>query len=362
MCVYLLVAALAQAKDTMVMPPPGADLLLVEHNANERSVSARQVNLFHVRFRETVVKGVPVNVTFAYAGIVAFSRGREGQHGIGNEGMPLSWRIGSRSLNVFTLSITTRPGPATVCETFIEGQRLFLNVENAVCFVDLDEARYATVDEPLPELGGLSVRQALAKLNEPRVREQTDSAAPAAERRVASPPAEPTHAMDRFGPPVTPRVILKRPRELSAQYRADERVITARQVNLFHLRFIETVMDDLPRLVALDYQGLVATVREQGRPRKAGDIGLPLSWALGHDGRAVCTFWLSTQPTPETAGDVPIEGQKLFVNVDSVIGNSGLDIPLPELGNLTVRQTLAKLNNPWPITLEDLQERAKKSQ
>jgi len=157
-------------------------------------------------------------------------------------------------------------------------------------------------------------------------------------------------------PPVTRRVILERPRELSAQYRADERVVTARQVNLFHLRFIETVMDDLPKLVALDYQGLVATDRERSRPRKDGDIGLPLSWALGYDGRAVCTFWISTQPTPETVGDVPIEGQKLFVNVDSVMGNSGVDIPLAELGDHSVRQTLAKLNKPWPVTLEDIQK------
>jgi hypothetical protein len=43
-----------------------------------------------------------------------------------------------------------------------------------------------------------------------------------------------------------------------------------------------------------------------------------------------------------------IEGHKIFVNVSHVNANRGLDAPLERLGGLSVRQTLAKLNKPWP--------------
>ena len=293
---------------------------------------------------------MPKPVTFTYLGLIATDRGRNKQHALGNIGRPLHWGIWRDNFGVFSLSTSTQPTTETAGETVIERQKFFVNVYNVT--------RNAGVDAPLHELGGLTVRQTLARLNDLYLlRGNRPTAQGASELLEPVEPPKPVSGL-LHRPPVTRRVILERPRELSAQYRADERVVTARQVNLFHLRFIETVMDDLPRLVALDYQGLVATDCEQDRPRKAGDIGLPLSWALGHDGRAVCTFWLSTQPTPETAAEVPIEGQKLFVNVDSVIGNSGLDIPLPELGGLTVRQRLAKLNKPWPAppTLEELKK------
>ncbi|MCL4190973.1 MAG: hypothetical protein KJZ87_04440 [Thermoguttaceae bacterium] len=84
-----------------------------------------------------------------------------------------------------------------------------------------------------------------------------------------------------------------------------------------------------------------------------------LHWLVVGRGIVAFDFWISTQPTTETVTDTMIEGQKIFVNVSHVNTNRGLDAPLERLGGLSVRQTLAKLNKPWPVTLEDLKEQAK---
>lgn len=144
------------------------------------------------------------------------------------------------------------------------------------------------------------------------------------------------------------------------QKRADEQRITIRQANLFHARFIETVMSELPPKATLLYAGRLRT--DDGARygfRKKASVGNPLGWHVQGEGIVTFSFWISTQRTTDTVVETEVEMQKLFVNVNHVNANRGLDTPLPELGNLTVRQTLAKLNKPWPITLEDLKEQAK---
>jgi hypothetical protein len=135
---------------------------------------------------------------------------------------------------------------------------------------------------------------------------------------------------------------------LIAQDQADQRRITIRQANLFHARFIETVMDDLPRNVTVRYVGLLATDHGRGSLRAPGGIGIPLGWHVQDETLVRFSFWISTKPTTETITKTMIEGQELFVNVDQVDGNRGVDTPLPELGGLSVRNTLAKLHEPWP--------------
>lgn len=144
---------------------------------------------------------------------------------------------------------------------------------------------------------------------------------------LASPPTEqPSPYESLFVEELSPEVA-----KLAAQQEKDERTITVRQANLFHARFIETVLEDFSNAVALDYRGLVATDRGAvpaigpytEKLRIVGGIGLPLGWHVSYRDVGVFTFWVSTQPTTETTGETMIEGQKLFINVNSVVRNSG---------------------------------------
>ncbi len=164
-----------------------------------------------------------------------------------------------------------------------------------------------------------------------------------------SPAAESTVSSDPFSGPPRSEAQQRADQKLFDQRQWDERQITIRQANLFHARFIETVMSELPPRALLLYAGRLRTDdgARYGFRKKAG-VGNPLGWHVQGEGMVTFSFWISTQRTTETVVETEVEMQKLFVNVSHVNANRGLDIPLPELGGLTVRQTLAKLNKPWP--------------
>lgn len=322
-------------------------IVFAQREADGRTITIRQVNLFHARFTDTVLGQDELRgLTCSYQGIVAVDRGRNKMRAVGVIGDPLGWGVYG-GLGVFGFWISTQPTTETVGETTLEGQKLFINVD----FVTENKGP----DAPLRELGGLSVREAIVKLNSPwpLASRPANGDAPAAPNIVLDPPPRQVRerSLFRFGPPVTPRFVIELPPDVfrsNDQYQRDVNTMSARQANLFHLRFVETVMDDLPRLVALDYQGLVAADRARSRPPHGERIGWPLVWALSHDGAGVFGFWLSTQPTPQTAGSTSIEGQTFHMNVNFVTRNAGLETPLPELGDLSVREALAKLDKPWP--------------
>ncbi|MCL4190972.1 MAG: hypothetical protein KJZ87_04435 [Thermoguttaceae bacterium] len=175
-----------------------------------------------------------------------------------------------------------------------------------------------------------------------------------------SPAAEPIVSADPFSGPPRSEVQQLADQRLFDQQQRDERQITIRQANAFHVRFGEMVINELPWDVTYRYGGPLRIVEDRRAARRqAGRSGNTLSWLVLARGIAMFHFWISTQPTTETVTDTMIEGQKIFVNVSHVNTNRGLDAPLERLGGLSVRQTLAKLNKPWPVTLEDLKEQAK---
>ncbi|MCZ2077453.1 MAG: hypothetical protein LC130_20935 [Bryobacterales bacterium] len=164
-----------------------------------------------------------------------------------------------------------------------------------------------------------------------------------------SPAAEPTVSADPFSGPPRSEAQQLADRRLFDQQQQDERQITIRQANAFHVRFAETVLPEMPWDVTFQYSGPLYRIGHQRQAHhNAGRIANTLHWLVVGRGIVAFDFWISTQPTTETVTDTMIEGQKIFVNVSHVNANRGLDAPLGGLGGLTVRQTLAKLNKPWP--------------
>jgi hypothetical protein len=129
---------------------------------------------------------------------------------------------------------------------------------------------------------------------------------------------------------------------------ADERHISIREANLFHLHFIDTCMDVMPREVTLHYDGLVAT--DNGRhPWRAIShlaIGSPLHWGVGREDFRVFGFWISTQRTKQTLAKCILEGRQLFVNVDFVKNLRSVDEKLSDLGGRSVREVVANVEKP----------------
>ena len=114
---------------------------------------------------------------------------------------------------------------------------------------------------------------------------------------------------------------------------------------MFHHKFIERCMPALPEEVELQYDGPLRS--DSGRNKfgvEGGGIELALRWSVVAD-LGYFSFWLSTTKTPLTAVTCRIDKQDLFVNVDFVDSNRGIDEVLPELGKQSVRQVLARLGD-----------------
>lgn len=165
-----------------------------------------------------------------------------------------------------------------------------------------------------------------------------------------SPAAEPSVSADPFSGPPRSEVQQLADQRLFDQQQQDERQLTIRQANAFHVRFAETVLPEMPWDVTFQYSGPLYRIGHQRQAHhNAGRIANTLHWLVVGRGIVVFDFWISTQPTTETVTDTMIEGQKIFVNVTHVNANRGLDAPLERLGGLSVRQTLQKLNGPGPL-------------
>ncbi len=134
------------------------------------------------------------------------------------------------------------------------------------------------------------------------------------------------------------------------QQQADQRQLTIREANLFHRHFIDTCMKAMPIHTTLSYDGLVAT--DNGRlplqlVSEEINVGDPLRWGVGSgDGFGLFEFWISTQHTKQTLAQCTLEGRQLFVNVDFVGFDHGIDDKLPALGGQSVREVLAHLEKP----------------
>jgi hypothetical protein len=138
---------------------------------------------------------------------------------------------------------------------------------------------------------------------------------------------------------------IKEIERLVAQQRRSMRQITIREANLFHKRFIEICMRELPRTVTIHYVGLLGTDNGRKKVRihtDANDVGGSLDWHVQAD-LVIFDMWISTMRTKETVAKCEIEKKDIFVNVLFVDGKRGLDDELAELGGSSVRKILSLL-------------------
>lgn len=132
------------------------------------------------------------------------------------------------------------------------------------------------------------------------------------------------------------------PNEEQLDMMAEATKITAFQINRFHQRLIEQCMPLLPKEVELQYLGVVSTNNGRKKTIIKDDFGLPLSWAF-QDDIVVFSLWISTAPTHATTARCRLDDSTLYVNVDGIDQNRGVDDKLPELGFRSVRQILSSL-------------------
>lgn len=138
---------------------------------------------------------------------------------------------------------------------------------------------------------------------------------------------------------------IKEIERLVAQQLRSMRQITIREANLFHRRFIEVCMKELPRTVTIQYVGLLGTDNGRKKVRihtDANDVGGSLDWHVQGD-LVIFDMRISTMRTKETVAKCEIEGKDIFVNVQFVDGKRGLDDELVELGGRSVKEILLLL-------------------
>ena len=126
------------------------------------------------------------------------------------------------------------------------------------------------------------------------------------------------------------------------------RQITLLTANLFQERFVDRCMKGLPKDFQLIYAGYLSKYDAPwGLKVDGAASSTSTSWSAGESGQpATFNFWLSTKPTDETVQRVKIESQMLYINVDFVDGNKGVDAKLSQLGNRSVREVLKLLDDP----------------
>jgi hypothetical protein len=134
--------------------------------------------------------------------------------------------------------------------------------------------------------------------------------------------------------------------EVRRLYQQSERHISLLAANLFHDRFIDRCLKLLPEELHLTYGGDLGLY---SRPPKVTVKGSAQSnaliWSVDGKSFGVFRFWLSTERVSLTAGKVMIDGQPLFINIDFVDENRGVDAKLSQLGNRSVREVLKLLED-----------------
>ena len=149
--------------------------------------------------------------------------------------------------------------------------------------------------------------------------------------------------------------------EACKQLDADERRVTIRQANLFHRHLIDVLIDEsifasvrppYPPPLQVRYHGSLATEGVydiDGIIEKLtleGSIGGPLSWSIGAGGLGIFDVDLTTAKTKFSLAKCSIEGQEFYANVMSVVDLHSVDDKLPQLGGKSVREVLAKIEQP----------------
>ena len=137
--------------------------------ADERCVTIRQANLLHRHFLEEVYEPFQSwesvgrepelpGTHLRYKGMLR--RTCEGGLRLADDvGDPLEWMFERLGEGVFTITVTTVKTKLTLAKCSIEGQDFYANV--------LWVFHGHTVDDRLPELGGHSVREVLARIEAP---------------------------------------------------------------------------------------------------------------------------------------------------------------------------------------------------
>jgi hypothetical protein len=115
--------------------------------------------------------------------------------------------------------------------------------------------------------------------------------------------------------------------------------------NLFQEHFVDHCLKDLPGDLRLKYSGYLTRYTSPGSKLDGEAENSSIMWTVYTDkGPTTCfNFWLSTRPTDETVQHVKIKSDDLYVNVDFVDENRGVDAKLPQLGNRSVRELLKQL-------------------
>jgi hypothetical protein len=123
------------------------------------------------------------------------------------------------------------------------------------------------------------------------------------------------------------------------------RIISLVTTNRFHARFLRACITILPEDTELVYLGDLAADRRLPKfELHDSATSLALYWTVQDSHFELFRFWISVEPTSQTAGKTTIDKQVLFMNVDSVDGNKGVDAKLPQLGNRSVREVLKLLD------------------
>jgi hypothetical protein len=307
-------------------------------NDDLRRISVHQLNLFHLHFVEVCLEReeaeeedrLPREVRIRYLGPLKSATTVQkskvsGSNIIGRTA--LSWvlyrefRADPRVIGqtddqiaeanrgaqnpIFEFWISTQQTRSTIKTCRIEGKQMFVNVESVI--------RKETVDQPLQELGGRSVRSVLAWLTD---------------RPPGEADAEPDDLI----------------------VRESLRRISVYQLSQVHLLFLENciVRQKLPNRIGVHYEGTPGTI-DSPRKLKLVNAGigdrLALTWSVGHD-LVVFRFWISTKETEETITSCRIDDVELFVNVSFVMEGLPVEANLEDLGNQSVRRVLSRLTNP----------------
>lgn len=279
---------------------PEFEAKLRQMKVDADTISVRQANLLHYKFQTSCMKYLPDNLRFQYLGHMGTDGGRRGQRFNDPElTLFLDWRIYG-ALGVFDFRASTKPSKETLARCRVGNRDLFVSCT----FVDHNRS----VGANLPELGQRSVREVLKHLED-----QTNEAE-------------------------------QRPRKTKPPAMQDEDILSIRQVNLFHYKFVTTSMTKIPDELMVRYLGPLG--RHSGRlgpaakPPQEADF---LSWQVHKDDTPVFTFRLSTQRNKDTLTQCRVDNRNLFVSATFIAGNRSVDDKLPELEGRSIREVLKYL-------------------
>lgn len=154
-------------------------------------ISLGTASRFHRRLIRTFERELPKDVEVAYMGPLYAEGSHPSQRILGQDfTLALFWRV-QKNVGIFSFWISTARTETTVATSEIDGVKLFLNVQG------VDGNR--SVNEPLEDLGGKSVKQALMLLEPPPPESPLRGGSEKArEKNTAEPSAETREDFERL--------------------------------------------------------------------------------------------------------------------------------------------------------------------